>query len=54
MTPEICSVAGQRSGIAAFIRGDQLSHVRLGVGWSVRKPICRGFGCWEGFGSARA
>ena len=35
MTPEICSVAGRRSGIAAFIRGDHFATDGWGWGDSV-------------------
>ena len=49
MTPEISSVAGlQCLYLGAFCRGQP------GLGSSVRKAILRGFGCREGFRSARA
>ena len=53
ITPEISSVAGLRSGIAAFI-GDSFSHGRSALGDPFGKAIRLGFGCPEGFGSARA
>src|SRR5271169_1608342 len=47
MTPEISSVAGLRSGIAAFI-GDSFSHGRSALGDPFGKAILLGFGCPDG------
>jgi hypothetical protein len=43
--PETCSVAGLRSGIAAFICGDSFSHGRSALGDPFGKAILRRFGC---------
>src|ERR1017187_6374147 len=53
ITPEMSSVAGLRSGIAAFI-GDSFSHGRSALGDPFGKAILLGFGCWKGFRSGRA
>jgi hypothetical protein len=46
MTPEISSVAGLRSGIAAFI-GDSFSHGRSALGDAMSRAILLGFACPE-------
>jgi hypothetical protein len=46
--PEISSVAGLRSGIAAFMCGDSFSHGRSALGDPFGKAILLGFGCPEG------
>src|ERR1039458_7299441 len=52
ISPEISSVAGLRSGIAAFI-GDSFSHGRSALGDPFGKAILVGFGCWKGSGRLR-
>jgi len=42
MTPEISSVMGLPSGIAAFMRGDSFSHVR---GWDLCDSLRTSFRC---------
>ena len=51
MTPEICSVAGRRSGIAAVMRGDSFCHGWMGLSDSVQAdflPLARIDGTPEG------
>src|ERR1700687_1604844 len=48
--PETSSVAGLRSGIAAFMLGDSFSHGRSALGGPFGKAILLGFGCWRGSG----
>ena len=53
ISPEISSVAGLRSGIAAFI-GDSFSHGRSALGDAISRTIPLGFaypdGVWFGSG----
>src|ERR1700730_7497331 len=51
-SPEISSVAGLRSGIAAFMCRDSFSHELLWLASPVRKPICGHSAALMGFGSA--
>jgi len=48
INPEISSVTGLRSGIAAFICGDSFSHGRSALGDPFGKAILLGFSCPEG------
>jgi hypothetical protein len=52
MTPEISSLTGLRSGIAAFMVGDSFSHGRSALGDAISRAILLGFACPEGFRSA--
>jgi hypothetical protein len=54
ITPEISSVAGLRSGIAAVMLGDSFSHGRSALGDPFGNAILLGIGCWKGFGAAGA
>jgi hypothetical protein len=47
ISPEISSVTGLRSGIAAFMLGGSFSHGRSALGDAIRRVILRGFGCPE-------
>jgi hypothetical protein len=44
MTPETCSVAGRRSGIAAVMSGDSFCHGWMGLGIIHRETDLWGFG----------
>jgi hypothetical protein len=48
MTPEICSVAVRRSGMAAFMWGFIFATGNWDWEASFRKPILRQFGCRKG------
>src|ERR1039457_1499166 len=48
ISPEISSVAGLRSGIAALMLGDSFSHGRSALGYPINRAILRRFRCRGG------
>src|ERR1017187_8476243 len=48
ISPEISSVAGLRSGIAALMLGDSFSHRRSALGYPINRAILRRFRCRGG------